>query len=43
MDEFVALGASEVINVEDLNIELVLVESQRGGIVRRALKWTGQR
>jgi hypothetical protein len=43
IDEFAALGTSEVINLEDLNIALVLVESQRGGIVRRAAKWTGRR
>ena len=43
MDEFAALGTSEVIKVENPNLELVLVESQRVGIARRAAKWTGSR
>ena len=37
MDEFAALGTSEVIKVENLNLELVLVESQQAGILRRAI------
>ena len=43
IDEFVDLGTSEAINVEDLNIELILVDSQRGGILRQAAKWSGRR
>lgn len=41
-DEFAALGTSEVINVEELNVELELVASQREVLVRRIAKWTGR-
>ena len=43
MDEFVALGTSDAIHVDDLDVELILVDSQRGGIQRQADKWTRPR
>jgi hypothetical protein len=42
-DELVALANSPSINVEPANVELILVESQQGGIARRAAQWSGQR
>jgi hypothetical protein len=42
MDEFVSFASSPVINVEPANIELILVESQQGGIARKAARWKGQ-
>jgi hypothetical protein len=42
LDEFAALASSPAINVEPINTELILVESQQGGIARRAAKWGGQ-
>ena len=40
MDELVALADSPVINVEPVNIELIMVESQQGGIARKAARWS---